>query len=149
MQVAQWPPVTISGFDLALITDISLWALIRHLGAWLNNLRRAGDARKRQSIKALRRVITAARTTRAYLRKLNDTARQDHAQEAKLAEKWTRLGFELQDLGLGALAKRCDITGRYWADPTQFDQEFLQRADVGLARMEQLARRLVAEIDGN
>jgi hypothetical protein len=47
------------------------------------------------------------------------------------------------------LAKRCDITGRYWADPTQFDQEFLQRADVGLARMEQLARRLVAEIDGN
>jgi hypothetical protein len=147
MQVAQWPPVTISGFDLALITDISLWALIRHLGAWLNNLRRAGDARKRQSIKALRRVITAARTTRAYLRKLNDTARQDHAQEAKLAEKWTRLGFELQDLGLGALAKRCDITGRYWADPAQFEPEFLDKADVGLARMEQLARQMVAEIE--
>jgi hypothetical protein len=143
MQVAQWPPVTISGFDLALITDISLWALIRHLGAWLNNLRRAGD----QSIKALRRVITAARTTRAYLRKLNDTARQDHAQEAKLAEKWTRLGFELQDLGLGALAKRCDITGRYWADPAQFEPEFLDKADVGLARMEQLARQMVAEIE--
>ena len=104
MQVPQRPPVTTPGFDLALITDISLWALIRHLGTWLNNLRRAGDARKRQSIKALRRVITAARTTRAYLRKLNDTARQDHAQEAKLAEKWTRLGFELKDLGLGALA---------------------------------------------
>ena len=132
---------------MALITDISLWALIRHLGTWLNNLRRAGDARKRQSIKALRRVITAARTTRAYLRKLNDTARQDHAQEAKLAEKWTRLGFELKDLNLGALAKRCDITGRYWADPAQFEPEFLDKADVGLARMEQLARQMVAEIE--
>lgn len=134
---------------MALITDISLWALIRHLGTWLNNLRRAGEARKRQSIKALRRVITAARTTRAYLRKLNDTARQDHAQEAKLAEKWTRLGFELKDLGLGALAKRCDITGRYWADPAQFEAEFLDKADVGLARMEQLARQMVAEIEAS
>jgi len=132
---------------LALITDISLWALIRHLKAWLTNLRRAGDERKRQSIRALRAVITAARTTRAYLRKLDDTAKQDHGQEARLAEKWTELGFVLQDLGLGALAKRCDITGRYWADPAQFDREFLDKADVGLARMEQLARQMVAEIE--
>lgn len=129
-----------------LITDINLWALIRHLGTWLANLRRAGDDRKRQSIKALRKVITAARTTRAYLRKLDDTAQQDHEQEAKLAQQWTELGFVLQDLGLGALAKRCDITGRYWADPAQFDREFLDKADVSLARMEQLARQVVAEI---
>jgi hypothetical protein len=130
---------------LALITDISLWALFKHLSQWL----RAGSERKRESIKALRAVILAARNTGVYLRKLNDGAKQDHEQEAKLSQMWTELGFVLKDLGLGALAKRCDITGRYWADPTQFDQEFLQRADVGLARMEQLARRLVAEIDGN
>lgn len=134
---------------MALITDISLWALFKHLSQWLTNLRRAGSERKRESIKALRAVILAARNTGVYLRKLNDGAKQDHEQEAKLSQMWTELGFVLKDLGLGALAKRCDITGRYWADPTQFDQEFLQRADVGLARMEQLARRLVAEIDGN
>ena len=57
---------------MALITDISLWALIKHLKSWLTNLRRAGDERKRQSIKALRAVIIAARNTRAYLRKMND-----------------------------------------------------------------------------
>lgn len=60
---------------------------------------------------------------------------------------WSELGFRLKDLGLGALAKRCDISGRYWADPTQFDSEFLQRADVGLERMEQLARQLLAEVE--
>ena len=132
---------------MALITDISLWALIRHLRLWLTNLRRAGDERKRQSIKALRAVIVATRHTKAYLRKLSETAQQDHAEEARLAQKWTELGFVLQDLGLGALAKRCDITGRYWADPQQFECGFLDKADVGLARMEQLARQLVAEIE--
>ncbi len=132
---------------MALITDISLWALIKHLGQWLTNLRRAGNARKRQSIEALRAVILAARNTGVYLRKMNDGAKQDHAQEAKLSQMWTELGFVLQDLGLGVLAKRCDITGRYWADPAQFDREFMDRADVGLVRMEQLARQLVAEIE--
>ncbi len=132
---------------MALITDISLWALIKHLKSWLTNLKRAGDERKRQSIKALRAVIIAARNTRAYLRKMTDTEKQDHAEEAKLAQKWTELGFVLKDLGLGALAKRCDITGRYWADPQQFDREFLDKADVGLERMEQLARQMVAGIE--
>jgi len=132
---------------LALITDISLWALIKHLGQWLANLRRAGNERKQQSIEALRAVIVAARHTRAYLRKLKDTAKQDHDQEAKLAQQWTELGFVLQDLGLGRLAKRCDISGRYWADPQQFEREFLDKADVGLTRMEQLARQIRAEIE--
>lgn len=132
---------------MALITDISLWALVRHLGLWLGNLRRAGDERKRQSVEALRAVIVATRHTQAYLRQLTDTAEQDHAAEANLAQKWTELGFVLQDLGLDKLAKRCEISGRYWADPQQFEPEFLDRADVGLARMEQLARQLVAEIE--
>ena len=129
------------------ITDISLWALIRHLRQWLTNLRRAGNERKRQSIEALRKVIVAARSTRAYLRRLKDTAQQDHGQEANLSAMWTELGFVLQDLGLVSLAKRCDVTGRYWADPEQLDREFLDKADVGLARMEHLARQLVAEIE--
>ena len=134
---------------MALITDINLWALIRHLKQWLTNLQRAGIERKRESVKALRAVILAARKTRTYLRKLKTGAQADHAQEAQLSEMWTRLGFDLKDLGLGKLAKRCDITGRYWADPGQFDREFLDRADIGLARMEQLARQTVAEIEKN
>jgi hypothetical protein len=60
---------------------------------------------------------------------------------------WTELGFRLRDLELTRLAKRCDINGRYWADPEQFDADFLRRADIGLARMEQLARQLLAGIE--
>lgn len=133
---------------MAVITDISLWELIKHLKQWLTNLNRASNARQRQSIEALRAVVIAARHTQAYVRLLNDTVNQNHAQEAKLSEMWTELGFRLTDLGLSKLAKRCDIKGRYWADPDQFDSEFLQKADVGLERMEQLARQMLAVIEG-
>jgi hypothetical protein len=132
---------------MAVISDISLWALFRHLGSWLGNLSRARQQRKRESIEALRAVVVAARHTQAYLRQLEDTGQQNHATEANLAGLWTELGFRLNDLGLTKLAKRCDIRGRYWADPNILDADFLQRADIGLERMEQLARQLLAEID--
>jgi hypothetical protein len=128
------------------LTASLLWELVKHLKQWLVNLDRAGDQRKRESIAALRAVTVAARATRAYLRRLADTAQADHAEEARLSEMWTGLGFKLQDLGLGTLAKRCDVTGRYWADPASFDREFLDKADVGLERMEQLSRQLLAQV---
>ena len=130
---------------MVIVSDIGLWPLLRHLKQWLVNLRRAGQARKRESVAALRAVIVAARGTRVYLRELADSGRRNHARETELAETWTRLGFVLRDLGLGKLAKRCDLSGRYWSDPAQFEEDFLERADIGLARMEQLARQLVAE----
>jgi hypothetical protein len=132
---------------MAVISDISLWALFRHLGSWLGNLSRARQQRKRESIEALRAVVVAARHTQAYLRQLEDTGHRDHATEANLAGLWTELGFRLIDLGLAKLAKRCDIRGRYWADPDTLDADFLRRADIGLERMEQLARQLLAEIE--
>ena len=132
---------------MAVISDIVLWALFRHLGSWLGNLSRARQQRKRESIEALRAVVIAARHTQAYLRQLDDTGRRNHATEANLAGLWTELGFRLNDLGLAKLAKRCDIRGRYWADPETLDADFLQRADIGLERMEQLARQLLAEIE--
>jgi hypothetical protein len=132
---------------MSVISDISLWTLFRHLGSWLGNLSRARQQRKRESIEALRAVVVAARHTQAYLRQLDDTSQQNHAIEANLAGLWTELGFRLNDLGLTKLAKRCDIRGRYWADPNILDADFLQRADIGLERMEQLARQLLAEIE--
>ena len=132
---------------MAPISDISMWQLFRHLSQWLGNLSRAKQQRQRESIEALRAVVVAARHTQAYLRQLDDTGNQDHATEAKLAGLWTELGFRLIDLGLTKLAKRCDIRGRYWANPDNLDADFLQRADIGLERMEQLARQLLAEIE--
>jgi hypothetical protein len=132
---------------VAVISDISLWELFKHLRQWLGNLSRAGSDRKRQSIEALRAIVVAARHTQVYVRQLEGSGRQDHATEAQLAEMWTDLGFRLTDLGLSKLAKRCDIKGRYWAYPDQFNNDFLQKADVGLERMEQLARQLIASID--
>jgi len=132
---------------VALISDSALWELFRHLKSWLTNLQRAGVARKRESVEALRAVVVAARHTQAYLRRLREHSPQDHAEEARLASMWTELGFRLDDLDLTLLAKRCDISGRYWADPDQFEDDFLRRADIGLKRMEQLARQMIAQIE--
>lgn len=80
------------------ITGPGLWALVKHLKQWLLNLRNAGAARKAESISALRAVIVAARQTSAYVRQLDETARQDHAEQPRLAVMWTALGFLLDDL---------------------------------------------------
>jgi hypothetical protein len=132
---------------MEIITDISLWELVKYLKQWLVNLGRASSERKAQSIRALRSVIVAARHTRAYVRQLSDTGNQSHETEGQLSVKWTELGFELHDLGLRKLAKRCEVKGRYWADPKQFDESYLKKADIGLERMERLAKQMVAEIE--
>ena len=129
------------------LSGVSLWELIKHLKQWLTNLNRASDERKSQSIDALRSVIIAARNTATYIRQINEKGEQSHVTEAQLSDQWTRLGFKLKDLGIDKLAKRCDIKGRYWSNPNQFDDSFLEKADIGLERMEQLARQMVAAIE--
>lgn len=123
-----------------------LWDVFKHLRAWLANLRRAGEARKRESVRALREVVKAARETAVYMRRLQDTGTRDHAVEARLAVLWTDLGFALEDLGIEKLAKRCRVLGKQWAEPAFYDEEFLKKADVSLERMEGLARGILGEI---
>jgi hypothetical protein len=121
--------------------------LFRHVRSWLANLSRAGQGRKEASRAALRGVIKAARETAVYVRRLEDLGTRDHATEARLAGLWTDLAHALEDLGIHRLAKRCDISGRHWADPSHYDREFLERADVRLERMESLARQILAEVE--
>lgn len=124
-----------------------IWDLLKHASAWLANLGRASQARKHQSIKALRGVITAARETAVYLRRMQETGSACHQTEARLAVLWTELGFALHDIGIDKLAKRCEITGAVWADPQRYDAAFLQKADVSLEKIEKLASQILAQID--
>lgn len=131
---------------LEILTKISLWDLVKHISSWLGNLKRASASRQLESIAALRKVVIAARKTAVYMRQLKETEQRSHEVETDLAVLWTELSFAMHDLGLIKLAKRCAIKGREWADPSQFDQAFLEKADVGLERIEQLANQLLAEI---
>ncbi len=133
---------------IEILSEISLWELIKHAGKWVSNLKRAKDDRKKESVAALRRVIVAARKTAVYMRQLKETGKKSHATEAELSELWTELGFALQDLGIEKLAKRCDIKGKQWAQPEKMDITFLEKADIGLERMEQLANEVLREING-
>ena len=126
-------------------TGGNLRTLFVHLLRWLTNLRRAGDARKAESRRALQDVVRAVRRTQVYLRAV-EAGRATAAEEAALAERWTELGFRLEDLGLVKLAKRCDVRGRHGADPDSFDAEFLDKADIQLDQIEKLARLTLHEL---
>ena len=128
-------------------TGAAEWsALFGHLARWLGNLRRAGRARKLESKRALRDVITAVRRTTVHLRAV-EQGTASPSEQADLAERWTELGFRLEDLGLSKLARRCEIRGRHGADPEGLDAEFLERADIQLERIETLARLTLRELD--
>ncbi len=129
-----------------LLTPTAIWKLIKHASQWLVNLRRASKKRQLESISALRKVILAARKTTVYVRQLDDTKQRHYPTEDELARLWTELSFELEDINVPKLAKRCSINGKQWADPKSMDKEFLDKADAGLDRIEQLASHLLAEL---
>lgn len=131
---------------IEVVTTISLWELTKHAGSWVVNLKRAKETRKKQSIAALQKVVISSRQTAIYLRQLHETGERSLAKEGELAILWTELGFELEDLGVKKLARRCQIKGKHWENPTKSDKEFMQKADVSLERMERLAKELLREI---
>lgn len=123
-----------------------LWEIFKHARQWLANLRRASQERKVQSKKALRSIVSAARETAVYVRQLEETGKRDHETERQLSLKWTKLGFELEDLGIRELAEKCQIKGKHWSNPNHYDREFLKKADVSLDKMEHLAQAILKEI---
>lgn len=124
-----------------------LWDIFKHARSWLANLSRASDQRKQQSIRALRDIISASRETAVYLRQINEHGNHAPKVEKHLALLRTELGFALEDLGITKLAKRCQIKGKHWSNPEYYDEEFIKKADVSLDRMEQLAKRILSEIN--
>ncbi len=114
-------------------------AIIIHAKKWVRNLLRARSERKRASRAALRSVIRAVRETMLYMRSLREGGAQKIAAERKLSLLWTDLAFALEDLGLDKLAERCNLRGRYWADPALFDADFFDQAGQRLADIEALA----------
>lgn len=120
-------------------------AIAGHVGRWLANLRRAGDARRQQSLRAVNAAVSLLRQTQAYARGLK-AGKQDFNMESRLAGSWADLSFELAQLKLPALAKKCDLMSRFWADPAAFPPAFLADADIGFAAVERLARELSVQI---
>jgi hypothetical protein len=130
-----------------LLSTKVLKELFSHSSRWLSNLRRARIERKKESIDALRKIITASRETSVYMRQLSDTGKKSHKVERDLAVIWTELGFALEDLGLTKLAKRCQITGKHWSNPEHYSAEFLEKADISLDKMEKLAQLVLIDIN--
>lgn len=123
-------------------------SLVKYLIQWLRSLSKASEERKAACIHAIEGVITGVRRTERYCRE-RDEGKVNPETEAQLAAMWTELGFQLEALGVKKLAKRCDVKGQYWASPQKFSEEWWEQADIGLASVERLARRIRAEVQVN
>ncbi len=123
-------------------------SIITHIKKWVGNLLRAKENRKKESKEALRAVIKAVRETTLYLRRLREGGGKSLKKERELSLLWTELSFRIEDLKLDRLAERCNLMGRYWADPTLFDAAFLNRAGKRLADVEKLAYTSLEQITG-
>jgi len=122
------------------LTPVEWLTIVTHVKKWVTNLLRAKSERKKQSKEALRAVIKAVRETTIYLRILREKRPKSIARERKLSLLWTELSFRIEDLGLEKLAHRCQIMGKYWADPADFTRDFLQGTDLRrLSDIEKLA----------
>ena len=132
---------------LAELSAKELLSIFTHLKQWVANLHRAKQQRKLESKKALRAVISAVRETTVYLRGLKEEQPKSIDKEERLSLKWTQLAFELEDLGLNKLASRCSIKGRYWANPADYDADFLERAGMRLSDIEHLAQKSLKQLD--
>ena len=130
------------------MTAIEWLNLITHVKRWVSNLLRARTKRKAESKEALRSVIRAVRETEIYIRKLNEGGKKSIKSEKELSLLWTNLSFLLRDLKLEKLAERCEIKGKYWADPSRYDSDFLNKAGTKLPEVERVALLALAEIDG-
>jgi hypothetical protein len=128
------------------MTAVEWLNLVTHLKRWLSNLLRARTKRKAESKEALRSVIRAVRETEIYIRQLKEGGKKSIKAEEKLSLRWTDLSFLLGDLKLEKLAKRCEIKGRYWADPSRYDSDFLNKVGTKLPEVERVALLALAEI---
>jgi hypothetical protein len=132
----------------AVELSVSEWlSIITHVKKWVTNLLRAKADRKKESKEALRAVIMAVRETTLYVRNIRESGEKSIEKERELSLLWTDLSFRLKDLGLRKLAKRCNIKGRYWADPTLFDAEALDVAGIRLSDIERLAISNIDELE--
>ncbi len=131
---------------LAELSAKELLSIITHVKQWVVNLSRAKQQRKQESKKALRAVISVVRETTVYLRSLKEGRETSIEKEERLSLNWTQLAFALEDLGLNKLASRCSIKGRYWANPADYDQGFLERAGMRLADIERMAQSSLKEL---
>ena len=129
-----------------VVTSVSLWELIKHAKSWVSNLRRAKESRKKESIGALRKVVLASRKTAVYIRKLNQSETRNIDEEGEISLLWTELGFELEDLKLNKLAERCYLKGKYWEDPDKEQSVLLDKGDMSLEKIEEMASTLIKEV---
>ena len=130
---------------LEAIAAITAKEVVSHIVKWLVNLKRAGGERQQQSQHAVNRVASLVKKTLAYSRGLK-LGKQDFVAEADLSGNWSDLSFELADLKLHALAKKCDVMSRYWSNPEQFPPGFLAEADISFETFSSVVRDLTIQI---
>jgi hypothetical protein len=85
-------------------------------GRWLERRRQAKQGQSEAQTKAVRSVLLAVSSTRAYLYDLRQGERQDRSREKELSRLWTDAAIDVRsvDQRLSSIAV---VSSLGWADP--------------------------------
>lgn len=120
----------------------NLIQLFHNVIGWLKSARDAQVQDEAHYRRALLSVYLAANETKAYLATMKRRKSPDRERERNLSRLWSEAAVELRKLEPD-LARRCLLTGDYWADPTEWSEQALQEARITLKEVYERARELL------
>ncbi len=120
----------------------TLMRLFDNVLGWLKSARDERAKNEERYRRALLSVYLAANETKAYLATMKRRKHPDHDRERNLSRLWSEAAVDLRKVDPD-LAKRCLLTGDYWADPTAWSEPALQEARITLKELYERARELL------
>lgn len=109
---------------------------------WLKSAREDRVQDEERHRRALLSVYLAANETKAYLATMKRRKHPDRDRERTLSRLWSEAAVDLRKVDPD-LARRCLLSGDYWADPTEWSEEALEEARITLRELYDRARALL------
>ena len=120
----------------------NLIQLFNNVIGWLKSARDEQAQEEEHYRHALLSVYLAANETKAYLAMMKRRKYPDRERERNLSRLWSEAAVELRKVDPD-LARRCLLTGDYWADPTAWSEQALGEARITLKELYERARELL------
>lgn len=102
-------------------------------------------ASKEHSIKkdgALRAICTALDETYLYYRDVENGQLPNRDREAMLVRYWSAAAISLRHFD-ERLARRCDEKAEYWVNPENYNEDDIQKLEIGLDSVRQAYRKML------
>lgn len=104
--------------------------------------RRGQTQRQKEYDEALKSLYDALIETQIYIAVLHRDDRPARKKEAELSRLWRDASRKLKGID-SELAEICFDKGTYWINPEEWSQDDIQRANIGISKVCNLAKEML------